>query len=327
MPAALITGITGQDGSYLGELLLRKGYRIIGTEPSLEPSSLERIRHLQGHVDLVADDLRDQGAVMKILATFRPDEIYNFASNSFLSDSILHPVQAGEVSALGVTRILEAIRAVNPGTRFFQASSSEMFGKVTEVPQTENTPFHPRNPYGVAKVYAHLITVYYREVHNLYACSGILYNHESPRRSPLFVTRKITQGAAKIKLGLAGELRLGNLDTRRDWGYAGDYVEAMWRMLQQPEPDDYILATGETHSVRDLCELAFRHVGLDYGKYVVQDPALWRPTETGQLVGSPSKASSKLGWRPKVPFEEWGSMMVESDLEILGREIEQGGVQ
>ena len=324
MPTAMITGVTGQDGSYLTELLLQKGYRVIGTEPSMETAGLDRIRHLSGKIELVADDLQDQAAVHKILENYRPNEIYNFASYSLLSGSILHPVQAGEVSALGVTRLLEAIRVIDPGIRFFQASSSEMFGKVTEVPQTETTPFHPRNPYGVAKVYGHLITICYRELHNLYACSGILYNHESPRRNPQFVTRKITKGAASIKLGLSSDLRLGNLDARRDWGYAGDYVEAMWLILQQPNPDDYIVATGETHSVRELCELAFRHVGLDYRDFVVQEPELLRPMETGQLVGNPSKARTNLGWQTKVPFEELVSMMVEADLDILKREIDEG---
>lgn len=324
MPTALITGVTGQDGFYLTELLLRKGYRVIGTEPSAVTVDLDRIRHLFGNIELVADDLQDQVAVNNILGNYHPDEIYNFASNSLLSGSILHPVQTGEVSALGVTRLLEAIRVTDPGIRFFQASSSEMFGKVTEVPQTETTPFHPRNPYGVAKVYGHLITICYRELHNLYACSGILYNHESPRRNPQFVTRKITQGAASIKLGLTKELRLGNLDARRDWGYAGDYVEAMWLMLQQPNPDDCIVATGETHSVRELCDLAFRHVGLDYRDFVVQEPGLLRPMETGQLVGNPSKARNHLGWRAKVPFEELVSMMVEADLDVLRKEIDEG---
>lgn len=324
MPTALITGITGQDGSYLTELLLRKGYRVIGTEPSAGTVDLDRIRHLFGDIELVANDLQDQVAVNNILEKYHPDEIYNFASYSLLSGSILHPVQAGEVSALGVTRLLEAIRVIDPGIRFFQASSSEMFGKVTEVPQTETTPFHPRNPYGVAKVYGHLITICYRELHNLYACSGILYNHESPRRNPQFVTRKITRGAASIKLGLTKELRLGNLDARRDWGYAGDYVEAMWLMLQQPKPDDCIVATGETHSVGELCDLAFRNVGLDYRDFVVQEPGLLRPMETGQLVGNPSKARNNLGWRAKVTFEELVSMMVVADLDILRREIDEG---
>jgi len=324
MPTAMITGVTGQDGSYLTELLLRKGYRVIGTEPSMETAGLDRIRHLSGKIELVADDLQDQVAVHKILENYRPNEIYNFASYSLLSGSILHPVQAGEVSALGVTRLLEAIRVIDPGIRFFQASSSEMFGKVTEVPQTETTPFHPRNPYGVAKVYGHLITICYRELHNLYACSGILYNHESPRRNPQFVTRKITKGAASIKLGLSRDLRLGNLDARRDWGYAGDYVEAMWLMLQQPTPDDCIVATGETHSVRELCDLAFRHVGLDYRDFVVQEPELLRPMETGQLVGNPTKARNNLGWRANVPFEELVSMMVKADLDLLRSSIGEG---
>lgn len=323
MPTALITGVTGQDGSYLTELLLQKGYRVIGTEPSPETVDLDRVRHLLGDIELVADDLQDQVAVNYILENYRPDEIYNFASYSLLAGSILHPVQAGEVSALGVARLLEAIRVIDPGIRFFQASSSEMFGKVTEVPQTETTPFHPRNPYGVAKVYGHLITICYRELHNLYACSGILYNHESPRRNPQFVTRKITKGAASIKLGLSRDLRLGNLDARRDWGYAGDYVEAMWLMLQQPTPDDCIVATGETHSVRELCDLAFRHVGLDYRDFVVQEPELLRPMETGQLVGNPSKARNNLGWRTKVPFEGLVSMMVEADLDILRRKMDE----
>jgi len=324
MPTALITGVTGQDGSYLTELLLQKGYRVIGPEPSPETVDLDRVRHLLGDIELVADDLQDQVAVNNILENYHPDEIYNFASYSLLAGSLLHPVQAGEVSALGVTRLLEAIRVTDPGIRFFQASSSEMFGKVTEVPQTETTPFHPRNPYGVAKVYGHLITICYRELHNLYACSGILYNHESPRRNPQFVTRKITKGAASIKLGLTKELRLGDLDARRDWGYAGDYVEAMWLMLQQPNPDDYIVATGETHSVRELCDLAFRHIGLDYRDFVVQEPGLLRPMETGQLVGNPSKARTNLGWRAKVPFEELVSMMVEADLDILRRKMDEG---
>lgn len=318
MPTALITGISGQDGSYLAELLLRKGYRVIGTEPAPDVVDLGRIRHVLEKIELVRDDLLDQSRISDILATFRPDEIYNFASQSVLSDSILHPVQTAEVSALGVTRLLEAIRAVDPNIRFFQASSSEMFGKVTEVPQSETTPFHPRNPYGVAKVYGHLMTGYYREEHGLFACAGILYNHESPRRGPQFVTRKITRGAARIKSGMAKELRLGKLDARRDWGYAGDYVEAMWLMLQQPRPDDFILATGETHSVRDLCELAFRHVGLDYRDFVVHEVESLRPMETGQLVGNPAKARRALGWNPKVTFEELIRMMVDSDLESPG---------
>jgi GDPmannose 4,6-dehydratase len=320
---ALITGITGQDGSYLAEMLLGKGYRVIGTEPSLETANIERIRHLLDHVELVADDLQDQVVVKNTIETFRPVEIYNFASPSLLSDMILYPVQTGEICALAVTRLLEAILAINPQIRFFQASSSEMFGTVTEVPQSETTPFHPRNPYGVAKVYGHLITTYYREYHSLHACSGILYNHESPRRNPQFVTRKITLGAAKIKLGMTRELRLGNLDARRDWGYAGDYVEAMWLMLQQPTPDNYVIASGETHSVREFCDLAFQHVGLDYRDFVVQEADLFRPPETGQLVGNPSKARINLGWKPTVTLKGLVSMMVDADLDLLRRNMEQ----
>jgi GDPmannose 4,6-dehydratase len=325
MPTAFITGVTGQDGSYLAELLLRKGYRVIGTAPSLGTVHLERIRHLLGKIELVAVDLQNQAVLKNTLETLGPDEIYNLASPSLLSDMILYPVQTGEICALAVTRLLEAILAINPRIRFFQASSSEMFGKVTEVPQSETTPFHPRNPYGVAKVYGHLIIAYYREYHSLYACSGILYNHESPRRNPQFVTRKITHGAASIKLGMTKELRIGNLDARRDWGYAGDYVEAMWLMLQQPNAANYIIATGETHSVREFCDLAFQHVGLDYRDFVVQDAELLRPTETGQLVGNPSKARSELGWKPTVTFKELVSMMVDSDLEIIRRKTGQRG--
>jgi GDPmannose 4,6-dehydratase len=325
MPTALITGVSGQDGSYLTELLLRKGYRVIGTEPSPGTICLDRIRHLLGKIELAAEDLQDQVALKNTLKTFRPDEIYNLASPSLLSNSTPSPVQTGEISAIAVTRLLEAILAINPQIRFFQASSSEMFGKVTEVPQSETTPFHPRNPYGVAKVYGHLITTYYREYRGLYACSGILYNHESPRRNPEFVTRKVSSGAARIKLGLSKELRLGNMDARRDWGYAGDYVEAMWLMLRQPKPDDYIVATGETHSVRELCKLAFQHVGLDYRDYVVQEAERLCPLETGQLVGDPSKARNNLGWQAKVTFEELVPMMVEADLDISRRDIEEGG--
>jgi GDPmannose 4,6-dehydratase len=325
MPTAFITGVTGQDGSYLAELLLRKGYRVIGTAPSLGTVHLERIRHLLGKIELVAVDLQNQAVLKNTLETLGPDEIYNLASPSLLSDMILYPVQTGEICALAVTRLLEAILAINPRIRFFQASSSEMFGKVTEVPQSETTPFHPRNPYGVAKVYGHLIIAYYREYHSLYACSGILYNHESPRRNPQFVTRKITHGAASIKLGMTKELRIGNLDARRDWGYAGDYVEAMWLMLQQPNAANYIIATGETHSVREFCDLAFQHVGLDYRDFVVQDAELLRPTETGQLVGNLSKARSELGWKPTVTFKELVSMMVDSDLEIIRRKTGQRG--
>jgi len=317
MPTALITGILGQDGSYLSELLLEKGYRVVGTEPTLETADRGRIRPMDDRIELVEDDLLSSDRLVAILESFRPDEIYNFASQSLLSDSVRTPVQAGEVTALGVTRLLDAIRTVNPLIRFFQASSSEIFGEVTEVPQSETTLFHPRNPYGAAKAYGHLITEYYREKHNLFACSGILYNHESPRRAPVFVTRKITQGAAKIKVGMAKSLLLGDLDSRRDWGFAGDYVQAMWRMLQQTTPEDYIIATGETHSVRDVCERAFGHIGLDYRDFVVQTPEYRRPPESGQLVGNPEKARRLLGWEPRVTFPELVRMMVEADLDAL----------
>jgi GDPmannose 4,6-dehydratase len=296
MPAALITGIGGQDGSYLSEFLLDKGYRVVGTVPDGDPANIDRIRHLMDRIEIVEDDLLDQEPIEKIFHDHRPDEVYNFAANSVLAASFQQPILATMVLAMGVTRILEAIRKITPKTRFFQASSSEIFGKPAEVPQSETTPFHPRNPYGVSKAYGHLMTMTYRENYGLYACSGILYNHESPRRSPEFVTRKITNTAAKIKLGLAGELRLGNLDARRDWGYAGDYVRAMWSMLQQPRPEDYVLATGETHSVRELCEEAFSHLRLDYRKYVVQEEEDFRPPETAQLVGNPEKARRVLGW-------------------------------
>lgn len=317
MPTALITGISGQDGSYLSELLLEKGYRVVGTEPSLGTADLGRIRPVIDRIEMVEDDLLSGDRLVAILESFRPDEIYNLASQSLLSESVRAPVHAGEVTALGVTRLLEAIRTVNPRTRFFQASSSEMFGDVTEVPQSETTPFHPRNPYGAAKAYGHLITEYYRENHGLFACSGILYNHESPRRSPVFVTRKITQGAARIRAGMAKDLLLGDLDSRRDWGFAGDYVRAMWRMLRQETPGDYVIATGETHSVRDWCELAFGHLGLDYRDFVAQAPEYRRPPERGQLVGNPAKAHRVLGWKPRVTFPELVRLMVEADLDAL----------
>jgi GDPmannose 4,6-dehydratase len=317
MPTALITGILGQDGSYLSELLSGKGYRVVGTEPSLDTAGRERTRPTCGGIEMVEDDLLSGDRLVTMLETFRPDEIYNFASQSFLSDSVRTPVHAGEVTALGVTRLLEAIRTVNPRIRFFQSSSSEMFGQVAEVPQSEATPFHPRNPYGAAKAYGHLITEYYREHHSLFACSGILYNHESPRRAPVFVTRKITQGAARIKAGIEKDLMLGDLDSRRDWGFAGDYVQAMWKMLQQSAPADYIIATGETHSVREWCELAFGHVGLDYRDFVVQAPEYRRPPESGQLVGNPERARRLLGWEPRVTFPGLVRMMVEADLDAL----------
>ncbi len=320
MTTALITGIAGQDGSYLSELLLEKGYRVVGTVPSLQPGPLLRLRHLQGRVELLRDDLLDQDRLEEIFRRHRPQEVYNFASHSFLADSFLQPIRATEVIAMGVTRLLEAIRKIAPEARFFQASSSEIFGKPIETPQSETTPFHPRNPYGVSKVYGHLMTVTYRENHGLFACSGILFNHESPRRSPEFVPRKITRAAARIRLGLDRELRLGNLDARRDWGYAGDYVRAMWLMLQRDRPEDFVLATGETHSVRDLCEEAFSRVGLDYREFVVTDAGACRPPEKEQLVGNPGKARKLLEWKPQVTFRELVRMMVDADLEEARRD-------
>ena len=320
MPTALITGIGGQDGSYLSEFLLYKGYRVIGTVPDGDPVNVDRIRHLLDRIEIVHDDLLGQDRLENIFRDHRPDEVYNFAANSVLAASFQQPILATMVLAMGVTRILEAIRKVTPKARFFQASSSEIFGKPGEVPQSETTPFHPRNPYGVSKVYGHLMTITYRENYGLFACSAILYNHESPRRSPEFVTRKITLAAAKIKLGLSTELRLGNLDARRDWGFAGDYVRAMWLMLQQSQPDDYVLATGETHSVRDLCEEAFFHVGLDYREHVVQEAESFRPPETAQLVGNPAKAHRVLGWKREISFRDLVRTMVDADLEALRME-------
>jgi GDPmannose 4,6-dehydratase len=320
MPSVLILGIGGQDGSYLSEFLLDKGYRVVGTVPDGDPVNIDRIRHLLDRIEIIQDDLLDQDHLEKVFRDHRPDEVYNFAANSVLAASFQQPVLATMVLAMGVTRILEAIRKISPKARFFQASSSEIFGKPAEVPQSETTPFHPRNPYGVSKVYGHLMTMTYRENYGLFACSGILYNHESPRRSPDFVTRKITLAAAKIKMGLAKELRLGNLDARRDWGFAGDYVRAMWRMLQQPHPDDYVLATGETHSVRDLCEEAFSHAGLDYREHVVHEAESFRPPETAQLVGNPAKARRVLGWKREVSFRDLVRRMVDADLEALRTE-------
>ena len=301
MKTALITGIGGQDGSYLTEFLLEKGYRVVGTVPDNDPVNIDRIRHLLDKIEVIQDDLLDQERIEAIFRERRPDEVYNFAANSVLAASFQQPILATMVLAMGVTRILEAIRKITPKARFFQASSSEIFGKPAEVPQSETTPFHPRNPYGVSKVYGHLMTITYRENYGLFACSGILYNHESPRRSPEFVTRKITRAAAMIKLGLAKELRLGNLDARRDWGFAGDYVRAMWLMLQQPHPDDYVLATGETHSVRDLCEEAFSHLGLDYREYVVHEAESFRPPETAQLVGNSGKPTASSAGHRRSP--------------------------
>lgn len=320
MPTALITGITGQDGSYLAEFLLERGYRVIGMVRRSSTVNFQRIEHIQDHITLVPGDLLDQMSLVDALREYEPQEVYNLAAQSFVPTSWRQPVFTGEATALGVTRVLEAIRIVDPAIRFYQASSSEMFGKVRESPQKEDTPFYPRSPYGVAKVYGHWITVNYRESYDLFACSGILFNHESPRRGLEFVTRKVTYGAAKIKLGLEADLHLGNLDSRRDWGFAGDYVEAMWLMLQQDGPDDYVVGTGETHSVRELCEVAFSCLNLDWEKYVVVDPEFYRPAEVDLLVSDPSKARAILGWRPKVNFTELVEMMVAADLELLKEE-------
>jgi len=316
---ALITGITGQDGSYLAEFLLSKDYDVIGMVRRTSTVTFDRIQHIQDRLELVQGDLLDQSSLMEVLNEYKVGEVYNLAAQSFVPTSWKQPVLTGEFTALGVTRMLEAIRAVNPEIRFYQASSSEMFGKVQQVPQTEKTPFWPRSPYGVAKVYGHWITVNYRESYNLFACSGILFNHESPRRGFEFVTRKISHNVAKIKLGQAKELRLGNLDSQRDWGFAGDYVRAMWLMLQQDQPDDYVVAMGETHSVREFCEIAFSHVNLNWQDFVVQDPAFMRPAEVDQLIGDPAKAGAKLGWEPQVSFKELVQMMVDADIEDLKR--------
>ena len=316
---ALITGITGQDGSYLAELLLEQGYRVVGMTRRSSTATIERISHIVDRLEIVQGDLLDQASLVQALQDVRPDELYNLAAQSFVPTSWNQPVLTGEFTALGVTRMLEAIRQVDPAIRFYQASSSEMFGKVREVPQNELTPFHPRSPYGVAKAYAHFLTVNYRESYGLFAVSGICFNHESPRRGLEFVSRKVTDGVARIKLGLAAELRLGNLDAHRDWGYAADYVRAMWLMLQQPEPADYVIATGLARTVRELCELAFSHVGLDYRDHVVTDPALIRPAEVDHLLGDPSKARQELGWAPDVSFEQMIQMMVDADLERVGR--------
>jgi GDPmannose 4,6-dehydratase len=317
MPRALITGITGQDGSYLAELLLAKGYEVAGVVRRTSHHSYERIEHLIDRMEIVAADLLDQHSLTQVIKETQPDEVYNLAAQSYVPTSWTQPVLTGEFTALGVTRILEAIRLAHPAARFYQASSSEMFGRVRETPQSETTSFYPRSPYGVAKVYGHWITVNYRESYGIYAVSGILFNHESPRRGIEFVTRKVTDAAARIKLGLAGELRLGNLEARRDWGFAGDYVDAMWRMLQQAEPKDYVIGTGVTHSVRDLVQAAFGHVGLDYEKYVKVDPRFIRPAEVDLLLADPSRARAELGWAPKVGFEELVAMMVDADLARL----------
>ena len=314
---ALITGVTGQDGSYLAELLLDKGYEVHGTVRRSSTESSDRIDHLRGRVNLIQADLLDQASLMAALHEAQPHEVYNLGAQSFVPTSWSQPVLTAEFTGIGVTRLLEAIRAVDPSIRFYQASSSEMFGKVLEVPQSESTAFYPRSPYGVAKVYGHFITVNYRESYGLYAVSGILFNHESPRRGLEFVTRKVTDGVARIKLGLATELRLGNLDAERDWGFAGDYVEAMWLMLQQEHPSDYVIATGETHSVRDFVEAAFAHAGLEVDRHVVFDPAFTRPAEVDQLIGNPARARAELGWAPKTTFRELVEMMVDADLARL----------
>lgn len=318
MKSALITGITGQDGSYLADLLLAKGYEVHGIVRRASTENFERIEHLAGKITLHQADLLDQLSVIDALKAAKPQEVYNLAAQSFVPTSWQQPVLTGEFTALGVTRMLEAIRLLDPkGIRFYQASSSEMFGKVVETPQTEKTPFYPRSPYGVAKVYGHWITVNYRESYGIYASSGILFNHESPRRGREFVTRKVTDGVARIKLGMEKELRLGNLEAKRDWGYAADYVKAMWLMLQQSQPDDYVVATGETHSVRDLVEAAFGCVDLNWQKHVATDPAFLRPAEVDVLVGNAAKARQKLGWKPEVSFRGLVEMMVKADLERL----------
>ncbi len=314
---ALITGITGQDGSYLAEFLLERGYEVFGLVRRVSTPNDERIAHLQGRVTLLPADLLDEASLARSLQIARPHEVYNLAAQSFVPVSFVAPTVTGDVTALGVTRLLEAVRQVDPAVRFYQASSSEMFGKVREVPQRETTPFHPRSPYGVAKLYGHWMTQNYRESYGMFAVSGILFNHESPRRGLEFVTRKITDGAVRIKLGLAHELRLGNLDARRDWGFAGDYVRAMWLMLQQEEPEDFVVATGETHTVREFCELAFGALELDWNQYVVTDPAFTRPAEVDLLLGDAARAKERLGWAPAVSFPDLVRMMVEADLTRL----------
>ena len=317
---ALITGITGQDGSYLAEFLLKKGYDVYGMVRRASTENFERIEHIRQKITLCQADLLDQLSMIDALKSIRPHEVYNLASQSFVPTSWSQPTLTGEFTALGVTKMLEAIRDTDPKIKFYQASSSEMFGKVRETPQTEQTPFYPRSPYGVAKVYGHFITINYRESYDMFCVSGILFNHESPRRGKEFVTRKITDGVARIKLKRSKELRLGNLDAQRDWGFAGDYVKAMWMMLQQDEPDDYVVATGKSHSVREFVELAFKHVNLDWRKYVVIDKELYRPAEVNHLRGNPEKAMKKLGWKPAISFKELVTMMVDADLHRLRNE-------
>ncbi len=322
MKRALITGVTGQDGSYLAELLLEQGYEVHGIVRRSSTETFDRINHLSGKIHLHQADLLDQLSLIEVMKETQPEEVYNLAAQSFVPTSWKQPVLTSEFTAIGVTRVLEAIRLLGPDKiRFYQASSSEMFGKVVEVPQKETTPFYPRSPYGVAKVYGHWITVNYRESYNMYCCSGILFNHESERRGREFVTRKVTDGVARIKLGMAKELRLGNLDSKRDWGFAGDYVRAMWLMLQQETPDDYVIATGETHTVEEFLDIAFRSVGLDWKKYVVQDPAFMRPAEVDLLLGDPTKAKTRLGWTPELSFEQLIQQMVQADLTRVRRQI------
>jgi GDPmannose 4,6-dehydratase len=318
---ALITGITGQDGSYLAELLLSKGYKVYGLRRRTSTPSMENIQHIQDEIDFIEGDLLDQGSLHQAINTSNPDEVYNLAAQSFVGTSWDQPSLTGQITAIGVTNILDAVRLNKPDARFYQASSSEMFGKVLQTPQTEATPFYPRSPYGVAKVYGHMITVNYRESYNMYACSGILFNHESPRRGIEFVTRKVTDAVAKIKLGLQRELRLGNLDAKRDWGFAGDYVEAMWLMLQQDNPEDFVISTGETHTILELVDIAFSHVGLNWRDYVVIDPKFIRPAEVDLLLGDCTKAREILGWKLKVGFEQMVKMMVENDLALQDRQV------
>jgi GDPmannose 4,6-dehydratase len=314
---AVVTGITGQDGSYLAELLLERGYEVVGVVRRSSTVSFERIAHIQDRLTLVPGDLLDQGSLVSIIAEHRPTEVYNLAAQSFVMTSFSQPVLTGDVTALGAVRMLESLRQIDPEIRFYQASSSEMFGKVVEVPQTERTPFHPRSPYGVAKAYAHWITVNYRESYDMFATSGILFNHGSPRRGLEFVERKVSNAVARIKLGLEREVRLGNLEARRDWGSAADYVDAMWRMLQLDEPGDYVVASGETHSIRELCDVAFDHVGLDWSDHVVQDPRFYRPAEVELLVGDPKRATAAFGWQPTTGFEDLVCAMVDADLARL----------
>ena len=324
MKTAIITGVTGQDGSYLAELLLAKGYRVVGMVRRSSTENFERIDHLHGKIELMQADLLDQLSLIELLEKVKPQEVYNLAAQSFVPTSWQQPVLTAEFTALGVTRLLEAVRLVDPGIRFYQASSSEMFGKVRQTPQNEDTPFYPRSPYGVAKVYGHFITVNYRESYDLFACSGILFNHESPRRGKEFVTRKVTYGAAKIKLGAEKQLALGNLSSARDWGFAGDYVDAMWRMLQQGEPSDYVVGTGQAHTVRQLVELAFDQAGLDWREHVVEDAALLRPAEVDHLIADNRRAKQDLAWAPSTSFEELVRMMVEADMKRVSKKLAAG---